>query len=120
MKLTLARLCCSILISLSTSAFANAKDASVTTASIGEHPFVTQRAHPPATTDWQKEVKEQCATSQVQFHKLEGYKNCIAEKQVNYASGEWCPVVKAFCDAQWYPFGGKAQCFTERGCAPPQ
>lgn len=120
MKLPFVQLCYSILISLSTSAFANAKDTSVTTASIGEHHFVTQHYTSSATADWQKEVKEQCATSQVQFHKLEGYKSCIAEKQVNYASGEWCPIVKTFCDAQWYPFGGKDQCFTDRGCPPPQ
>lgn len=61
-------------------------------------------------------IRALCGKTQVQYHKLEGYKRCLAEHQVGYDTATWCPIVRTFCDAQWYPFGDRASCFTERGC----
>lgn len=103
---------------LSASSFAHADDVAVATAYVSDHHHTPQHYATTDSSNWQQEVRDLCATSQVQFYKLDGYKNCIGSKQVSYASTDWCPVVKAFCNAQWYPFGGKDLCFTERGCTP--
>lgn len=66
----------------------------------------------------QQALRAHCANSQVQFHKLDGYKHCLAEHHLAYVQSEWCPVVNKYCEAQWYPFGGKDRCFRERGCSP--
>lgn len=61
-------------------------------------------------------IRAQCGRTHVQYTKLDGYKRCLAERQLGYEPTAWCPLVKTFCDAQWYPFGDKARCFAERGC----
>lgn len=71
------------------------------------------RASTPTRVD---DIRTQCGTSQVQYNKLAGYLRCLDEQQVSYEPAAWCPVVKTFCDAQWYPFGGREHCYTERGC----
>ncbi len=65
---------------------------------------------------WQTGVRNHCGPSNVQYNKLPGYKTCLSQRQVPYLQSAWCPVVKTYCDAQWYPFGGKDRCFSERGC----
>lgn len=67
-------------------------------------------------SEWQSGVRSYCGSSNVQYGKLTGYKTCITERKVSYVQSAWCPVVKTYCDAQWYPFGGKDVCFSERGC----
>jgi hypothetical protein len=67
-------------------------------------------------TAWQNGVRTYCGNSNVQFGKLTGYKQCLSERKVSYLASSWCPVVKKYCEAQWYPFGGKDLCYSERGC----
>lgn len=62
-------------------------------------------------------IRALCGKTQVQYNKLEGYKRCLAEQHLGYDPTAWCPIVKTFCDAQWYPFGDRASCFSERGCS---
>ena len=61
-------------------------------------------------------IRQACGTANVQFNKLPGMQACLASQKVSFLQSDWCAVVKTYCDAQWYPFGEKSRCFSERNC----
>lgn len=73
-------------------------------------------AHVTPTRQQADAIRAACGSAHVQYNKLSGYRQCIEQQHVGYDPSAWCPVVKNFCDAQWYPFGDRERCFSERGC----
>lgn len=96
--------------------FALADNAVVATAMMPATAPLATHYREKDSADGQRKAQRECATLHMQYDKLDGYRQCIEKQQLSYAESDWCPQVKEFCDAQWYPFGGKQQCFTERGC----
>lgn len=67
---------------------------------------------------WKSGVRSYCAKMTVDHgsNAYNDYKNCLTPRSVSFSSGAWCPAVTTYCEAQWYPFGGKETCYSERKC----
>lgn len=68
---------------------------------------------------WQTGVRNFCASINVDdgASSYSNYTRCLSDRQVGYDSGSWCSAVRTYCEAQWYPFGGKDKCYSERQCS---
>ncbi len=68
---------------------------------------------------WKTGVRNFCAQVNVGggANAYSNYTSCISARQVPYDSGSWCAEVEEHCEAQWYPFGGKDVCYSERQCS---
>ena len=68
---------------------------------------------------WKSDVKKYCMSSQIGggVSNYNGYKQCLKERSVAFvADSLWCSKVRDYCEDQWYPFGGKDKCYTDRSC----
>jgi len=68
---------------------------------------------------WQSAVKKYCQSAVVGggYKNYNAYKQCLSDRKTPFAADTtWCNGVHNYCKAQWYPFGGKDKCYTDRSC----